>query len=65
MPDRKLVMWHLNVATNLNPTFIEAIQLKEKVSGRQVTDVDNSSIRGFVSRAIIADKTADTTDQKK
>jgi type IV pilus secretin PilQ/predicted competence protein len=64
-PDRKLVMWHLNVATNLNPTFIEAIQLKEKVSGRQVTDADNSSIRSFVSRAIIADKTADTTDQKK
>jgi type IV pilus assembly protein PilQ len=63
VPDRKLALWHLNVATNLNPTFIEAIQLKEKVSGHQITDVDNSSIRSFVARAIIADKT--DADAKK
>ena len=59
-PDHKLALWHLNVATNLNPTFIEAIQLKEKVSGNQVTEADNSAIRSFVTQAIIADKTAET-----
>jgi type IV pilus assembly protein PilQ len=56
-PNTGLAMWHLNVATNLNPTFLEAIELKEKLSGQHVTDVDNSSIRSFVSRAILADNT--------
>jgi type II secretory pathway component GspD/PulD (secretin) len=55
-PDRNVALWHLNVATNLNPTFLEAIELKEKISGRQVTDADNSSIRSFVSRSILADQ---------
>jgi type IV pilus assembly protein PilQ len=54
-PDRNLVMWHLDAATNLNPTFLEAIELKEKVSGKRVTDADNSSIRSFVSRSILQD----------
>jgi type IV pilus assembly protein PilQ len=63
-PDREKAIWDLNVATNLNPTFEEAIELKEKVTGVQVTDVDNSSIRSFVSRAILADTaTPDSTPQ--
>ncbi len=52
-PDTSLVLWHLNVATNLNPTFLEAIELKEKVSGKRVTDSDNSIIRNFVSQAVL------------
>ncbi|HEX8324416.1 MAG TPA: secretin and TonB N-terminal domain-containing protein [Tepidisphaeraceae bacterium] len=52
-PDRNLVLWHLNAATNLNPTFLEAIELKEKVSGKRVTDSDNSMIRDFVSNSIL------------
>ena len=52
-PDRGMVLWHLNNATNLNPTFLEAIELKEKVSGKRVTDVDNSAIRDFISQSIL------------
>ncbi|MGD0769692.1 MAG: hypothetical protein ABSB42_16025 [Tepidisphaeraceae bacterium] len=54
-PDVNLALWHLNCAINLNPTFIEAIDLKEKITGVQVTDVDNSTIRGFVRRQILAE----------
>ncbi len=57
-PDRNLVLWHLNAATNLNPTFLEAIELKEKVSGKRVTDSDNSMIRDFVSQSIMDDTNA-------
>ena len=53
--DRNVVMWHLDSATNLNPQFIEAIQLKQQVSGKQVTAADNSTIRSFVSDAILQD----------
>jgi type IV pilus assembly protein PilQ len=54
-PNMNLVIWHLNCAINLNPKFIEAIDLKEKITGRQVTDVDNSAIRSFVKDQIMAD----------
>jgi type IV pilus assembly protein PilQ len=54
-PNLNLALWHLNCATNLNPKFLEAIELKEKITGKQVTDVDNSAIRGFVRRQIMAE----------
>jgi type IV pilus secretin PilQ/predicted competence protein len=53
-PDRNIALWHLDAATNLNPTFLEAIELKEKVSGKRVTDSDNSMIRDFVSRSVLS-----------
>ena len=40
----------------MNPSFLEAIELKEQVTGRRVTDSDNSSIRDFVRQAVLADK---------
>jgi type IV pilus assembly protein PilQ len=60
-PNIDLVLWHLNCAINLNPKFIEAIDLKEKITGRQVTDVDNSAIRYFVRQQIMAENAAPTT----
>lgn len=54
-PDVQLAVWHLNCAINLNPHFTEAIDLKEKITGREVTDVDNSAIRNFVREQIIDD----------
>jgi hypothetical protein len=57
-PNQGLVMWHLNTATALNPKFLEAIELKERVSGKTVTSVDNSSIRSFVSKAVMAEQAA-------
>jgi hypothetical protein len=55
-PNTGKALWYLDCATNLNPKFLEAIQLKEQLSGKQVTTVDNSSIRHFVKRQIIAER---------
>ena len=55
-PDRQKALWHLNCATNLNPKFREAIELKARVSGEEITTVDNSSIRSFVRRQILAEQ---------
>jgi type IV pilus assembly protein PilQ len=52
------VLWHLNSAINLNPKFSEAIDLKQRITGREVSGADGSSIRGYVSRAILADRPA-------
>lgn len=55
-PNNQKALWHLDCATNLNPKFIEAIELKQRVTGKEVTTVDNSGVRGFVRRAILSDK---------
>jgi type IV pilus assembly protein PilQ len=54
-PNMDKVVWHLDCAIDLNPHFIEAIDLREKITGKVVTDVDNSTIRGFVRRMIMED----------
>jgi type II secretory pathway component GspD/PulD (secretin) len=59
-PDKNIALWHLDVATNLNPTFLEAIELKEKVSGKRLTDSDNSIIRSFVSKSVLDSTTAES-----
>jgi type IV pilus assembly protein PilQ len=55
-PNRKMALWHLDCATNLNPKFNEAITLKAQVRGADVTSVDNSTIRGFIQRLALADR---------
>jgi type IV pilus assembly protein PilQ len=55
VPDVNAALWHLNCAINLNPKFLEAIKMKEELTGRLVTDVDNSTIRSFVRRQILMD----------
>jgi hypothetical protein len=59
-PDRKKAIWHLNAATNLNPKFMEAIKLKQELTGKEITTSDASTVRTFVRRAIMED-TAPTT----
>jgi type IV pilus assembly protein PilQ len=54
-PDRGLALWHLDLATNMNPSFLEAVQLKEHETGQRVTDVDNSAVRDFVRQSMLAD----------
>lgn len=54
-PDRAKALWHLDIATNLNPKFKEAIELKEKLTGAELSSVDNSSVRGFVKRRVMAE----------
>lgn len=60
-PDREKALFFLNCATNLNPTFREAIALKESVTGKQLTTSDNSSIRSFVREQIMAERASGVT----
>jgi type IV pilus assembly protein PilQ len=60
-PNLDMALWYLNCATNLNPKFLEAIEMKEKITGKVVTDVDNSAIRSFVRRQIMAEMPSPTT----
>jgi type IV pilus assembly protein PilQ len=55
-PNNQKVLWHLDCATNLNPTFLEAIELKQRTTGREIAVTDNSSIRSFVQNMILADR---------
>jgi type IV pilus assembly protein PilQ len=55
-PDRKKALWHAEAATNLNPKMLEAINLRQQLTGEVLTESDGSSIRSFVSRAILADR---------
>jgi type IV pilus assembly protein PilQ len=55
-PDRKKALWHLDCATNLNPKFSEAIELKAQLTGEEVTAADNSTVRSFVQRLALADR---------
>ena len=58
--DAQKALWHLDCATNLNPLFLEAINLKQRLSGKQLSTVDNSSVRYFVRQQILAEKAAPT-----
>jgi type IV pilus assembly protein PilQ len=55
-PDRAKALWHLNSAINLNPQFLEAIKMKEEITGQELRSVDNSTIHGFVTRRIVAER---------
>jgi type IV pilus assembly protein PilQ len=55
-PNRRRALWHLDCATNANPKFLEAIKMKEALTGRELTTVDNSTIRGFLRRQIMAER---------
>ncbi len=54
-------MWYLNSATNLNPKFSEAINMKERLTGKQLSAVDNCSFRTFVKRQIMNERQPATT----
>lgn len=55
-PDTKKALWHLNLATNNNPKMLEAIKLKEQITGREVSASDNSSIRSFVRKQVLREQ---------
>jgi hypothetical protein len=57
-PSRSKAIWYLDAAINLNPTFLEAIKMKESLSGKEVTTVDNSNIRTFLKRQVMAERAA-------
>lgn len=53
--DKNKALWNLNAATNLNPKFIEAIELKQQITAKELTTVDNSISRDFVRDMIMND----------
>lgn len=53
--NRTLALWYLDAATNLNPKLLEAIDLKQQLTGKQISTTDGSSIRSFVRRAMLRD----------
>src|SRR5947207_1928339 len=65
-PSRSKAIWYLDAAINLNPTFLEAIKMKEQISGKEVSTVDNSTIRSFVKKQIMAERAskADAEEQE-
>jgi type IV pilus assembly protein PilQ len=57
-PSRRKAIWYLDAAINLNPTFMEAIKMKESLSGKEVTTVDNSSMHSFVKKQVMSERAA-------
>jgi type IV pilus assembly protein PilQ len=55
-PSRRKALWYLDAAINLNPTFLEAIKMKESLSGKEVTVAENSTMRSFVKKQIMAER---------
>jgi hypothetical protein len=55
-PDHGKVNWYLNAATNLNPKFSEAIDLKVKMTGMEATATDNARSKSLVQRLILEEK---------
>lgn len=54
-PDTNKALWNLNAATNLNPKFTEAIELKRQVTHKRLDAVDNNVARNFVKQLALAD----------
>ncbi len=61
-PDVNKALWHLDLAIDLNPQFVEAIAMRERLTGQIVTDPDFSSIRSFVRKSILEDVTPTDAD---
>jgi len=57
-PSRSKAIWYLDAAISLNPTFLEAIKMKESLSGKEVTTVDNSNVRTFLKRQVMSERAA-------
>ncbi len=54
-PDKCKALWNLNAAMNLNPKFIEAIEMKQQITAKELTTVDNSISRDFIREMIDGD----------
>ena len=51
-PSSSTVLFNLNAATNLNPAFVEAIELKRQVTGKVVSSINSSATHQFVRDVI-------------
>jgi type IV pilus assembly protein PilQ len=55
-PDRSKALFHLNCAINLHPEFTEALDMRSEVTNREMRATDNSDIRYFLRRQVLAEK---------
>jgi len=46
-------LWDARLATHLNPTFLEAIELTEKLTNQRAWEADGSTVHDFVLREIL------------
>jgi type IV pilus assembly protein PilQ len=60
-PNRKKAIWYLNCATSLDPTFPEAVLLKESLTGEEITATDHSLTRDFLKHEILSEEAAGAT----
>src|SRR3954452_23274015 len=54
--DREGALWFAGAAADLNPKFIEAINLKEDLGGKVVTTADNSSVRTYLRKEMLMER---------
>jgi len=64
-PNRQIALWHLNCAINLNPMFTEAMELRVQITGKEVTATDDSAIRSFVRKQVLADRANPTAEEPR
>ena len=60
----KSALFWANCATNLNPKFIEASDLKQQITGKQIAEADSSTVRGFITRQIMEERRNPPATQK-
>jgi type IV pilus assembly protein PilQ len=58
IPDNKKALWNLDTALSISPKFTEALELKARIQGKEMSASDNSSIRNFVRRQAMRDRQA-------
>ncbi|HSW47079.1 MAG TPA: hypothetical protein VLM89_16060 [Phycisphaerae bacterium] len=51
-----MALWDARIASHLNPKFLAAIELTEKLSNRRAWDDDGSSVRDFVLKETLKEK---------
>jgi len=49
-------LWDATVAAHLSPTFLDAIEMTEKLSNRRAFDSEGSSVRDFVLKETLREK---------
>jgi type IV pilus assembly protein PilQ len=63
--NRRAARFYVNAALQLDPSFIEAIELREKLRGEALAEADGSSVRSFVERMIAQDVAALPVEQEQ
>lgn len=51
--DKQKARWFIDAAINLNPKFIEAIELRQQLTGEERKSVDNALTRDLISRVLM------------